>query len=187
MKRDEFDDLMERLRAGSDDAAWELMEHFGPKVLNVVRRKLYKQVRQKFDSADFVQAVWLSFFQNIDQLQDVESPEVLAARLSGMARNKVLTEVRRLLGTAKHDVRRESPVENHASELFGGSRPSEFAQVKERWKHLLEGEGDLVRKIVRLRVENFSFVEIGTTLGISERTARRHIRRLLAKTSGMDR
>ena len=173
MKRQEFDDLMQRLREGSDDAAWELVEHFGPKVLNVVRRKIYKQVRQKFDSADFVQAVWVSFFRNIDELQEVDSPNVLAARLSGMARHKVLTEVRKLLGTTKHDVRKETRLHDHASELLGGHR----------WEHLLEGENELVRDIVRLRVDNFTFVQIARTLGISEKTARRHIKRLLAKTA----
>ena len=56
----EFASLMRRLRDGSEEAAWELVERFSSSVQRVIRRSLNEQMRSKFDSIDFVQAVWFS-------------------------------------------------------------------------------------------------------------------------------
>src|SRR5262249_14283511 len=56
--------LMERIRAGSQEAARELCDRYGSHILRVVRRKLDKKLRSKFDSVDFLQSVWTSFFVN---------------------------------------------------------------------------------------------------------------------------
>lgn len=57
-----FASLMQRVREGSQDAAHELFQQYGPHILRIVRRKLHKTMRSKYDSSDFVQAVWASFF-----------------------------------------------------------------------------------------------------------------------------
>ncbi len=90
-----FQALMDEVRQGSQDAAWTLLETYGPHVHRVVRRMLSAELRSKFDSVDFVQSVWLSFFANRSQVCDFAQPEQLVAYLAAMARNKVVTEVRR--------------------------------------------------------------------------------------------
>jgi len=57
-----FSLLLEQARAGSDSAARELIERFGPFILRVIRNRLDPRLRSIFDSADFSQAVWASFF-----------------------------------------------------------------------------------------------------------------------------
>ena len=61
----------------------------------------------KFDSMDFVQSVWLSFFKNRAAIADFQTASQLVAFLATAARNKVCTESRRRLYTQKHDIRRE--------------------------------------------------------------------------------
>ena len=58
----EFSALMEQIRDGSSTASHELVTKYGAHILRVVRQKLDKAFRPKFDSQDFVQAVWASFF-----------------------------------------------------------------------------------------------------------------------------
>src|SRR6478736_4128141 len=65
----EFAALIEQVRAGSQEAAWTLVEKYGRDVQRFVRRTLHQRLRSKFDSLDFVQIVWGSFFRAPDRLQ----------------------------------------------------------------------------------------------------------------------
>ena len=59
----DFPSLMQQISMGSEDAAWELVERYGELIRRAVRRVLNKKLRSKFDSLDFVQLVWSSFFR----------------------------------------------------------------------------------------------------------------------------
>src|SRR5687768_4189029 len=100
----EFADLMNRLRAGDQEAAWKLIEEYGPHIRRVVRRELHQKMRSKFDSIDFVQAVWASFFREPGQFREMETPEALLNFLVAIARNKVVDETRRRLYLQKMNV-----------------------------------------------------------------------------------
>lgn len=60
---DDFFLLMRRIREGSEDAAWELFEKYGGYIRRAVRRALNPRLRTQFESQDFVQMVWKSFFR----------------------------------------------------------------------------------------------------------------------------
>src|SRR5207245_7243754 len=95
----EFAALMERIRQGSEGAAEELVARHGPDILRVVRRRLSRRIRSKFDSADFTQSVWRSFFANAARTEEIRHPDELAAYLAEMAKNKVIDAFRRSLQT----------------------------------------------------------------------------------------
>src|SRR5438093_3787651 len=78
----EFTALMERVRRGSNGAAEELVARYGAHILRVVRAKLSKKLRPKFDSADFVQSVWASFFGGGSDIQEIRQEDGLAAYLA---------------------------------------------------------------------------------------------------------
>jgi RNA polymerase sigma factor (sigma-70 family) len=184
----EFRVLIEEVRSGSHDAAWELVNRYGDDVQRFVRRSLNRQLRAKFDSLDFVQIVWGSFFRNPEQLREMERPEQLIAFLATLAKFKVLTEVRRRLQTQKYDVRREQALSDDSRPISSNdvptiTTPSAVAMARERWYRLLSGENERVRSIVSLRLAGESFVEIAAKLHIDERTVRRAIERLTAKTT----
>jgi len=178
----DFNELMRRLRDGSEDAAWELVERYGNSVQRVIRRSLNEQMRSKFDSIDFVQAIWFSLFRERERFTGFQSPAHLTAYLMGMAKNKLAHEHRRRLQTKKHDLRREHADTSQAplSEQPGTNipRPSEIAQVRELWNSIIDGESEQNQGIVKLRLAGMTYEEIGSTLGINERTARRVIDRL---------
>src|SRR5581483_11639550 len=106
-----FDDLMRRLRDGSEDAARELLHRYGDAILRVVRRKLSRELRSKFDSVDFVQAVWASFFTGTPRQRRFDHPQALMAFLVTLAQNKVIDAVRQRMQTQKHNVNRERPLD----------------------------------------------------------------------------
>ena len=86
---DDFRDLMRRVHEGSEDAAWQLVGQYGDPIRRAVRRALNARLRSKFDSLDFVQLVWSSFFRDRGRLDRFNHPEELVAFLVTMARNKV--------------------------------------------------------------------------------------------------
>ena len=54
---------MARMRAGSQEAAWRLVEVYESHIRAVVRRRLTPAMRSLFDSDDFVQTVWASLIR----------------------------------------------------------------------------------------------------------------------------
>jgi RNA polymerase sigma factor (sigma-70 family) len=183
----EFAALIEQVRGGSQEAAWKLVENYGRDVQRFVRRTLHQRLRSKFDSLDFVQIVWGSFFRSPDRLQGMERADQLIAYLATLAKFKVLTEVRRRLQTEKYDIKRENVSGDSRPSPDENSSPSPTASsvaiAKERWDQLLAGESEQVRRIVELRLQGTTYNEIADHLQIHERTARKTIKRLLNKVA----
>jgi RNA polymerase sigma-70 factor (ECF subfamily) len=179
----DFRDLMQRIRRGSDDAAWELVERYGDDIRRAVRRLLNHKLRSKFDSLDFVQVVWASFFRARGRLEEFETPQALAAFLITMTRNKVVMEHRRRLQTEKYNVNREtelddSPEDSPREISRDEPAPVSVAIARERLNRMLADQPQHYRRIIQLRLEGYSQVEIAAKLGLAESTVRRFLKRL---------
>lgn len=181
----EFADLMERVHDGSQDAAWQLLEKFGPHVKRYVRRSLDQDMRSKFDSLDFAQVVWASFFREPDRFRRLDSPTALLAYLASLARNKVVG-TRREMSTSKKNFNREIGFGEMEEEFIvrcptPDPTPSSVAIARERWHQLVDGQPESVRRIVELRFMGATFSEIAEQLNINERTARKTLEQLVGE------
>ena len=175
--------LVSQVKEGSQDAAWELVELYGPHVLRVVRRSLNREMRPTFDSQDFVQAVWASFFTHRDRFLRIETPQQLVGLLAAMVKNKVADEARRR-STQKHDWRRERSIDDSDVVIHGGltstdATPSQIAIARERWSRLMQQQSERSRQIVHLRLAGQTHQTIAQALGVSQKTVQRVLRRLL--------
>jgi RNA polymerase sigma-70 factor (ECF subfamily) len=182
--RDEFRAAMAGVRAGSPEAVWKLIADYGPHVQRVVRRRLDRRMRSKFDSLDFVQMVWASVFRNPRDLWNLQQPEDLVRYLAAVARHKVIVEYRRRIKLAKYNVTHEQSLD--ASEMEQRrvdpeqSTPSQIAIAREQWEKYLRDQPERDRTILQMRIGGATFLEISQQLGIHERTARKVIARLAA-------
>ncbi len=179
----DFERLMAEARAGAQPAIVELIEQFGPSVLRAVRRRLARELRPRFDSIDFTQAVWGSFFTDSSLLTGVATPEELSGLLTKMAEHKVIDEFRRHLQTDKRDLHRERSLHSSSDpELLGIAdrqpTPSKVLIADERWNELLEAVPARHRDILRLRLTGLNHQEIAQRLDINERTVERVLARL---------
>jgi len=177
-----FRDAVERVCAGSEDAAHELIDTYGPHIQRVVRRKLNQRMRSKFDSIDFVQMVWASFFTDRDRISKFQEPEDLIRYLIKMARHKLLQESRRRLTSQKHNINRECSLEHaqppESSYTRKSATPSQIAMANEQLSELTDEQSVRNKQIVALRMEGATYEEISRRLRIHERTARRVIAKL---------
>lgn len=176
---DDIQAFLARIQAGDEEAARELLSRYEAEVRLVVRRQLPRLLRSRFDSLDFLQSVWGSFFQRLRSgPSDFEDSRHLVAFLARAAKNKVIDEYRRA-ASQKHDMHREEPIwpegpgpRDLAADL---DTPSEVAQANEAFGKLRELLPEHRRNILELKAEGLSSREIGERLGVSERTIQRVI------------
>jgi RNA polymerase sigma factor (sigma-70 family) len=169
---------------GSEDAAWELVNRYGEEIRRAVRRVLNVKLRPKFDSLDFVQLVWKSFFRVRGKFDRFHRPEELAAYLVAMARNKVGMEIRRRLMTKKYNVRREQSFDRLRVADMAGRQPApiDVAMARERWDQMLKGQPTHYQRIIQLRLQGHTCKDIGKVAHLDERTVRRCLKKLLHAT-----
>lgn len=172
-----FRALFQQVVDGSEDAARQLQEQYGQYIMMAVRQKLSQQMRSKYDSLDFVQDVWLSFFRMTDRAFD--SPEHLIGYLVTMARNKVTDAKRERMDTLKRDIRREEPL---ASSIEGQERqqvfaregtPSEAAVSAEMWERMLVGQPPAYRKVLTMLRDGCTQGEVAEQLNLCLKTVQR--------------
>lgn len=184
-ERQEFLDLMERIRFQSRGAANVLIERYAHHVLRVIRRRLDRRLRTRFDSMDFSQEVWASFFAAPTDRFTFEEPNVLVAYLARMAEFKVIERFRQQLLTEKYNLSREhgfdsDAVRNAPQPSVPEAGPHDHAVAQEEWACLLEELTEREREIVTMLRDEYTHREIAEKLGINEKTVRRLIQRLTA-------
>jgi RNA polymerase sigma-70 factor (ECF subfamily) len=182
----EFRDLLQRVRDGDEDAAWELIDRYGPHIFRVVRRRLNARIRSKFDSADFVQAVWASFFTSRAEILSFNQPEELIGFLAQMAQNKVLTEVRRRLQYTRNNVTHEQPLDDSTlpapiDAAANQPSPSQVAVARERWERMLNNSPPQWREILEMRYRGATYEEVALKLGMHERSIRKIVEQMLER------
>jgi RNA polymerase sigma factor (sigma-70 family) len=171
----DFRALLDRLRDGDQSAARELVERYGAYLLYVIRRRLHHRLRRQFDSQDFVQDVWASFFASPPDKDIFETPDQFINFLQRLASNKTAEAARnRLQGKTRNIAREERSLDKYDEELLSRNpTPSTIAMSREEWARLLGGLPRLYRHILIRRREGQTCAQIALELCLSERTVRR--------------
>jgi RNA polymerase sigma factor (sigma-70 family) len=180
---DDFTDLMERAKSGDPAAIRDVLLQFEPEVRMMVRARLPRKLRTQFDSIDFVQAVWQSFFSDLRQNpRDFANAHHLRGYLAGVVRNKVLEQHRRLTKTAKYNLGREERlyVRRNGRDVVRDlvspdPSPSDLAQQGDCLEQLTAGRSPREVEVLTLRSQELSVAEIAARTGINERSVRRII------------
>jgi RNA polymerase sigma factor (sigma-70 family) len=182
----DFQTLLQEVQQGSEEAGRELYERYGASVLRWVRHRMSQRLRARYDSQDFAQQVWASFFDLRSNLENFRTPQELAAFLLQMARNKMRMATRRQQARhcAHHDreVRMDDEPDERRTPLFSRDpTPSAVVACQEQYERLVGSQSELLKKVVDLRIAGKSFREIAQDLGIHERSARRLIEHVQRK------
>ena len=193
MQDADFAGMIARARGGDDAAARELICRFEGDVRTMVRVRLPKLLRNRFDSLDFTQAVWASVFVGLRDESDksFHDEDQMRAFLGGVVRHKVLEEYRRHTKTRKYEVAREQPLyitrngRERPMELPGHEpTPSQVVQADDQLNRLIAGRTDRAAEIIELRRQNLTFEEIAARLKMSERYVRRIVDSLRERLEG---
>jgi len=143
---------------------------------------MHYRLRTQFDSQDFVQMVWASFFDRPDELAALRSPHQFSAWLAAITRNKVIDEVRRRVHSQSKSTTKEVRVDHMPEEMSLTSAdpsPSAVAIARERWEQLVSKQPAHVKRILEMRLMGATYQEIADSLDLHERSVRKVIERML--------
>jgi RNA polymerase sigma factor (sigma-70 family) len=183
----EFEQLMARVRSGCPRATQEVFDLYSEHIRRVIRRRLNHRLRPQYDSVDFNQSVWASFFQIPPEQYTFATPDDLIAFLSRLALNKVVDETRKRLQTRKHNVSREQSLDDPAppgAEEFPADppgrlpTPSQLAIAEEHWVQMLEGQGPRERRVLEMLRQGHTHQEIAEQLGTHPKVIQRLLKKL---------
>src|SRR6478736_1095656 len=175
---DETVDLVNRVRAGDQEALAVLMARFLPRLRRWASGRMPNALRDLADTSDFVQDVLLQSFQKVGRL-DVGREGGLQAYLRQSVLNRIRDEFRRAR-------RRPEIVEIDTKQPDGGPSPLEAAIGKaglEQYEMALAALRPIDREAIIARVElGFTYEEVAAALGKpSANAARMAVERALVR------
>ena len=181
----EFQALMDRLRYGEPDAAQQIFQHFGQRLIALARSRLHGRVRQQVDPEDVMQSVFKSFFRRqADEPFDLKNWDSLWALLTVLTLRKCGFRTRYMRAQCR-DLQREvaipsSPEDSQASweAIAREPTPSEAAMLNETVEKLLRSLGERDRRIVELSLQGYTVAEVAGQVSCAERTVQRLLARI---------
>ena len=175
---DEFRTLMRAMQQGSREAADRFCRDYQAHILRVVRRRLMKRLRVRYDSLDLVHDVWLSFFSRPPRDRRFLTPNALIVYLEHMTRNKVIETARHAWSRKQTPAREDAFANQDELAQRRQPSPSQLLMVEEEFDRLLTALPPYQRRIVSLLRLGLSNSEIAQRLQTNPKTVQRLIRRL---------
>lgn len=123
MPQSQFEELIQRTRAGDRSAENELLEKCRAYISLVARAQIEGWMRTKFDASDLVQQTLLEAHQGLSRFEGETEAEWLGW-LRGILNHNTLDFARRYQGAAKRDVKREFSIDR------AGQPPEASGQMK---------------------------------------------------------
>lgn len=164
----DFLGLIQRVRAGDDQAATTLVRRYEPLIRREVRFRLEDQrLARVFDSMDVCQSVLASFFVRAAVGEyDLEAPQQLVGLLVKMARNKLASAARKAT-RQRRDHRRQAQGgdEALAGVIENDPSPSQQMAVQELLDQARQHLSPEELQLADLRAQGCSWDEIANELG----------------------
>lgn len=184
-----FSQLIENLENQQDWAVQELVDRYGNHILRVVRRHLGQKLRIRFDSEDFLQAVWATLFVKPSAFAHIENEAQLKAYLTQIAFHKVIDERRANTLTQKRDLNREFSLNGMDSQAQQprntDATPSQHLMADEELQKIQAELPEKLQWMIDCRLQGMTFHAIAEQGGVHERTVRRvfeRVRRRIEET-----
>lgn len=186
--------VMDRLSAGDDDAARRVFQRFARDLVAQAKAQLGGALRLKVDPEDAVQSAFRSFFsRQADGKFNLAGWDNLWALLLSITIRKCIN-LRRHYRCDRRDVGREvAGGLDPAEEAIGWEAldreptPEEAALLADDLTHLVHGLSERDCRIVELRLQDYTPIEISARVGCAERTVFRVLHRVKDRLDQMDR
>jgi RNA polymerase sigma-70 factor (ECF subfamily) len=186
-----FTELIQRVRAGDEEAAATLVRRYEPSIRRAVRIRLTDtRLGRVLDSMDICQSVLASFFVRAALGQfELNAPEQLLQLLATMARHKLADQVDRERAD-RRDNRRVTAGSGDAAEVLSpATSPGEQVAARELLQEVQLRLSPEERRLVELRQDGLEWADIAARLGGSAEGLRKRLARAtnrVAQELGLD-
>jgi len=180
MSIDSFKELMDRVKAGDQKAAFQVALGYGPVIQQIARRLIDRmRLRRFFDSTDICQSVLCKFLQKVKEDKfTFADPADLAHLLMVMVHNRVIDKARHLRAERHKRVQPAAALEQFPDDVEEPSVRLSRQEMAERARLLLSEDEWL---LVEARISGQSWEEIAALLGIELDAARMRYARILQR------
>ena len=187
----DFQDLIRRVRAGDQEAAFDLVRSYEPAIRRAVRIRLADtRLARAFDSMDICQSVMASFFLRTAMGQyELNGPEQLLKLLATMARHKLADQVDKERAECRDNRRVEEGSPESRQLLAAANSPSRQAAAQELLQEVQRRLSPEERQLVELRNQGVDWAAIAVKLGGSPEALRKRLARAtdrVARELGLD-
>lgn len=177
--------LAARAQQGEEAAFAEIFRRFADRLVRLARSRISERLAARIEAEDVVQSVFRTFFAHAREAEFTFNAEndlwkLLVAMTLNKLRNKVDWHT-----AAKRDVGAEQPLETPTDDRpnafdLDGETPSPAAVVAflDLLEHFLSRLRPQERRILELRMQDFTQDEIARQVGCTERTVRRVLERI---------
>lgn len=181
MRDDSFMLLMERVRAGEQDAATLLVSRHEAAVRRAIRFRLTDpRMRSLLDSMDICQSAMGSFFIRVAAGQfQVNSPEDLVKLLTTIARNKLVNHVRRERSRLALKGSAESQALDLSTAVSAEPDPERFSMTFEQCQAALQLMTPEERELLKHRRQGHAWEQVAEIMNSSPVVLRKQLSRAL--------
>jgi RNA polymerase sigma-70 factor (ECF subfamily) len=180
-----FQQLMQRVRSGDQEAAAELVRLYEPTIRRIARVRLADaHLQRQFDSMDICQSVLGSFFVRAALGQyELTTPDQLLSLLVSMSRKKLIDLTRRA-GAARRDYRRlEKGAPDERQCVAGELSPSQQVAGEELLVEFRKRLSEEERRLADQRAAGHDWNQIAVTFGGSPEALRKQLARAVDRVS----
>lgn len=178
----DFDLLLEAARSGDETAMQRLIQQYEPELRIVARNRLGPALRPHLDTIDLVQSVHRSLMIGLRGARfDISSPEKLIALAVTIVQRKAAKHWRRLKRQQRlsgGDEAHDDLVDTMLSLRNEREDPTDDIATRELISQWLAKVDPIERKLIELRIEGYSTVEIAQTLDLDPDVLRVKLSRL---------
>ena len=175
---DEWQQLIEGVRAGDERACQQFWDQYSPLIDRVAGRHLSPAVRRRVGPETVVLSACRTFFRRAQQgefqLTDAGS---LWRLLCAITVNKVREKTRFHL-RQKRGLQAEGPPGDELELPAHEPTPAEIVEFDEQLQQLFSRFDEDERRTLDLKLQQYTHDEIAQRLGCSERTVRRMVKRI---------
>jgi RNA polymerase sigma-70 factor (ECF subfamily) len=180
-----FANLIQRVRAGDQEAAADLVKRYEPTIRRAVRFRLVDtRLAAVLDSMDICQSVLFSFFMRAASGQyELDQPEQLLKLLVAMARNKLASAARRERAD-RRDIRRTKAAQAVPGDLIApDASPSQQVAAQELLQEAQRRLTPQEQQLVEMRRAGRAWSEIAAELGSTPVLLRKKLSRALDRVT----
>ena len=181
--------LVERFRQGDQEAERLLFDRYSRRLLDLVASRLPPGVARRFGPEDVVQSVLGSLCRALKEgSPTLERSGDLWAWLLQITFNKLSNRIAFHLA-AKRSVMRENDLPKVNESAYGqdfviwSREPSveDLAAIADELDYLFGPHEATLRRVVDLRLQDFTVTEIAERLGVSHTTVGRHLKKIVRR------
>jgi RNA polymerase sigma-70 factor (ECF subfamily) len=184
---DDVRQLVERCRAGDNEAARQLFAQYVDRLVAVARRRLSTPLQGRVDPEDIVQSVFRTFFGRLKAGRfRLEEQDDLCKLLVRITVNKALRQVA-FQKAAKRDPGHEDPGGDRLLELMAREPdPEDAVAFLDQLQAFMAAQLPQDRRVLELRLQGYGTQEIARQLGIVDRSVRRVLERIKGQAKQYD-